>query len=140
MSSTSPDVFGVSVKLSEHNYQSWVLKMKAMLMSKKLWMYVTGALPKPEDASLLPEYLSNCYAAAGLILLALEDSQHTHVAGMEDDPKKMWDTLIKVRAGSEEWGEWERLRVTRGDWEGSQSMVKCIVQTVYSPGKAHSQW
>lgn len=52
-----------------------------------------GAVIKPEESALLPDWLSNCYAAAGLILLSLEDSQVIHVSGMEEDPKKMWQTL-----------------------------------------------
>ena len=66
-------------------------------MSKKLWMYVKGDIPRPSASdSSLSDWLSNAYAAAGLILLSLEDSQHTHVADMEDDPVLMWKTLVLV--------------------------------------------
>ena len=87
---TSDSVTIISVKLDESNYQSWVVKMRALLMSKKLWMYVKGDIPRPSASdSTLSDWLSNAYAAAGLILLSLEDSQHTHVADMEDDPVLM---------------------------------------------------
>ena len=66
-------------------------------MSKRLWILVKGTIPKPSpgDPNFL-DWQSNAYAAAGLILLSLEESQHTHVAGLEEDPVLMWKTLEDV--------------------------------------------
>jgi hypothetical protein len=93
LSSTSSSDLVSSIKLNSSNYKIWEPKIKAILMAKKLWMYTNGAITKPTETTSIPDWTSNCYAAAGLILLSLEDNQLTHVAGMEDDPKKMWDTL-----------------------------------------------
>jgi Reverse transcriptase (RNA-dependent DNA polymerase)/gag-polypeptide of LTR copia-type/GAG-pre-integrase domain len=89
---SSSDV--ISPKLGENNYHSWVIKMKALLMSKKLWLHVKGAISKPpNDAVGFQDFTLNSYAASGLILLNIEESQYTHVEGMEEDPSKMWITL-----------------------------------------------
>ena len=96
-SSNSMDLLTSSDKLGECNYHSWAIKMRALLMSKKLWMYVKGIIPKPDSASpLLMDWQSNAYAAAGLIMLNLQDSQLTHISGTEDDPQLIWDTLEAV--------------------------------------------
>ncbi|MGH7239232.1 MAG: hypothetical protein ACREHG_04095, partial [Candidatus Saccharimonadales bacterium] len=90
-SSSNSDV--LSTKLGESNYHSWAIKMKALLMSKKLWLHVNGTISKPQDPTAIQDWLQNAYAASGLILLNMDDSQHTHVEGLEEDPSKMWSTL-----------------------------------------------
>jgi hypothetical protein len=93
-SSTSSDT--LSTKLGESNYHSWAIKMKALLMAKKLWLHVNGTITRPSDKDSLQDWLQNAYAASGLILLNIEDSQHTHVEGIEEDPAKMWTTLESI--------------------------------------------
>ena len=59
---TSDSITTISVKLGESNYQSWVVKMRALLMSKKLWMYVKGDIPRPSaSGSTLSDWLSNAH-------------------------------------------------------------------------------
>src|ERR1700761_2236995 len=96
-SSNSMDLLTSSDKLGECNYHSWVIKMRALLMSKKLWMYVKGSISKPPSASpLFVDWQSNAFAAAGLIMLNLQDSQLTHISEMEEDPQLIWSTLKNV--------------------------------------------
>ena len=93
--SSTSDV--LSTKLGEHNYHSWAIKMKALLMSKKLWLHVKGTIPRPSDGdSTLQDWLQNAYAASGLIILNMEDSQHIHVEDMEEEPSKIWTTLESI--------------------------------------------
>jgi hypothetical protein len=95
--SSSPTSDVLSTKLNDFNYQSWVIKMKALLMAKKLWMHVIGIIKRPTPPSEgLDDWLINAYAASGLILLNMEDSQHTHVEGLEESPDKMWKTLEDI--------------------------------------------
>lgn len=96
--SSSIDTFSsLSTKLGEANYHSWQPKMKALLMSKKLWLYVTGTIPQPpSDSSPFITWLENSQSASGLILLSLEESQLIHVPGMEENPQKMWSTLEDI--------------------------------------------
>ena len=65
-------------------------------MAKKLWMHVKSLIPKPTAPDSINDWLSNAYAASGLILLNIDDSQHTHVADMEEDPAKIWTTLESI--------------------------------------------
>ena len=97
MSTTSTSDF-LSTKLSETNYSAWLPCIKALLMSKKLWLYVIGVIKKPtdDDKDKQQEWLVNAYSASGLILFNIEDSQHIHVEGMEDDPAKLWTTLESI--------------------------------------------
>src|SRR5215469_14682222 len=88
---STSDLLISSIKLNDSNYQSWVIKIRAILMSKMLWGYVKGIEPK--DAK---DYLTKACAASGTIMLSLEDSQFTHIAGMEEDPALMWKTLEDV--------------------------------------------
>ena len=132
---TSDSITTISVKLGESNYQSWVVKMRALLMSKKLWMYVKGDIPRPSASdSSLSDWLSNAYAAAGLILLSLEDSQHTHVADMEDDPVLMWKTLedvhVQKRPNSRFMAYSSLLSITKQSEESLPSVTTRIEQAM----------
>ena len=83
--------------LGESNYHQWAIQMKAYLMAKKLWLLVKGVVEKPSSShTSYMDWLSNAYAAAGLILLTLEPSQQTHVEGMEEDPVLTWKTLEDI--------------------------------------------
>ena len=89
-SSSSPSSDLLSAKLNESNYNQWAIKMKSLLMAKKLWMHVKGLVPKPSPSSdAFSDWLNNAYAASGLIFLNIEDSEHTHVQDMDDDPAKV---------------------------------------------------
>lgn len=91
---TSNNSDSLPIKLGEANYTAWSTKMKALLMSKKLWLYVSGGITKPSSDT--NAWLENAYAASGLMLLNMEESQHTHVVDLEEDPAKMWTTLKDI--------------------------------------------
>lgn len=61
--------------LTSENYDTWKLKMRAVLVKSDLWQYVDGAKPCPEDPSLVAEWKSHDEKARADILLAISTSE-----------------------------------------------------------------
>ncbi|KAI0077277.1 hypothetical protein K474DRAFT_1752053 [Panus rudis PR-1116 ss-1] len=81
--------------LSAHNYSTWKSDVQAALRSKGLWRIVSGSISKPDDkeAEKLEAYLDKADRAAGILSLAVDKDQRVHLAGIEDDPVKIWAKL-----------------------------------------------
>ena len=89
------DSLGAKVpKLGADNYAEWSPIMTAVLRSKRLFRLVSGEKRCPtQDDKEIEEWKENEEAAAGLICLALEDTQLVHVEGITHDPVAMWKAL-----------------------------------------------
>lgn len=71
--------------------------MKAQLLFKKVWGIVSGGDKEPdEDSEDLRDWEKDQQQAAGMIFLALEEGQKTHIQDLMEDPKAMWDALEAV--------------------------------------------
>ncbi|KAI0077573.1 hypothetical protein K474DRAFT_1575170, partial [Panus rudis PR-1116 ss-1] len=66
--------------------------VQAALCSKGLWRIVSGSISKPDDkeAEKLEAYLDKADRAAGILSLTVDKDQRVHLAGIEDDPVKIW--------------------------------------------------
>lgn len=81
-------------KLGADNYAEWLPPMSAHLRAKKVFRLVSGEKPCPtKDDDKIAEWKDQEEVAAGLICLALEDSQLVHVEGIMHDPVAMWKVL-----------------------------------------------
>ena len=81
-------------KLSEANYSTWSVDMKAYLMQKKVWFIVSGEDSRPSPGSPdLRDWLKDKQSASGIIFLGLEDAQKPQVQALLDDPEAMWKML-----------------------------------------------
>ena len=134
-STTSSDQLPTSDKLGESNYHAWSIKVKALLMSKRLWMLVKGIIPSPPaESSQLLEWQQSAYAASGIIMLNLMESQLTHVSGMEHDPALMWTTLedihIQKRPNSRFVAYSTLLSITKQPEESLPSVTTRIEQAI----------
>ncbi|KAI0072021.1 hypothetical protein K474DRAFT_1605896 [Panus rudis PR-1116 ss-1] len=84
--------------LSAHNYSTWKSDVQASLRSKGFWRIVSGSICKPDDkeAEKLEAYLDEADRAAGILFLAVDKDQRVHLAGIEDDPVKIWVKLEEI--------------------------------------------
>ncbi|KAI0075796.1 hypothetical protein K474DRAFT_1599216, partial [Panus rudis PR-1116 ss-1] len=81
--------------LSAHNYSTWKSDIQAFLRSKGLYCIVAGSVSKPgsTEAEKLEAYLDKADRTAGILSLAVDKDQRVHLAGIEDDPVKIWAKL-----------------------------------------------
>ncbi|KII82968.1 hypothetical protein PLICRDRAFT_120006 [Plicaturopsis crispa FD-325 SS-3] len=78
--------------------------MAALLRSKGVWRIVNGASERPlvsdtvtgAELDKIEKWDLAQEKAAGEIGSHLGSDQRSHVEGLEDDPKKMWDKLLEV--------------------------------------------
>ncbi|KII88834.1 hypothetical protein PLICRDRAFT_76300, partial [Plicaturopsis crispa FD-325 SS-3] len=82
--------------LTNSNYKEWSSSMAALLRSKCVWRIVNGASERPLVSDTIEKWDLAQEKAAGEIGSHLGSDQRSHVEGLEDDPKKMWDKLLEV--------------------------------------------
>ena len=82
-------------KLNSRNYASWRDQMAAWGRKQGWWRIVSGDVTRPDVTSgdAYQRWLEKVDKAAGEIYLAIEDDQKHHLAGVLDDPKRMWELL-----------------------------------------------
>jgi hypothetical protein len=91
MSSSSSPSFP---KLNDSNYEQWRDSMTAWLKKAKVWRIVEGTRNRPaKEEAEIRIFEDDWDRAVGELLLWIEDGQKTHVKGVEDDPKKIWEKL-----------------------------------------------
>lgn len=109
-------------KLNRLNYAVWKPRMKARLMMRGFWRYITkekaepthfetttSGTPPTTTVSTTPtddwitwrEYMDQ---AAGDILLCVDEDQEIHLTGLEEDPIAMWAKLEAVHATKDAGG------------------------------------
>jgi transposase InsO family protein len=79
--------------LAEHNYPSWALDMRAILMVQSIWTIVDGSEAEPSDNLEKADWRARRTRAAGLIYLNCTPSQKAHIIQHIGDPVAMWATL-----------------------------------------------
>ena len=72
--------------------------MRAFLMTKSIWRYVTGdkAQPPASEPEKLEEYKDMKAKTYGFIFLMLEEPQKSLVRGIVEDPKILWERLETI--------------------------------------------
>ena len=81
-------------KLGDSNYATWAGNFSALARKRKFYKIMMGkeVKPKDDDANLV-DWENRASVGAGELYLAVEDSQTTHLKGLEDDVKLMWKKL-----------------------------------------------
>ena len=71
------------------------MEMKAWLMTKGLWMLVSGdeKAPEPSKVAELLDWKMRSLKAAGGLFLAVQHEQRIHLTGIESDPLAIWTKL-----------------------------------------------
>jgi len=92
--SSSPSI----APLSNSNSPQWAMEMKAWLMTRGLWLLVSGEESSPGSTKVaeLLDWKMRSLKAAGALFLAVEHEQRIHLAGIESYPLAIWTKLESV--------------------------------------------
>jgi len=85
------------------NWLSWSARMSQFLMAQKLWVYVSGLIPKPALESSAPataesvtarnDWISDDSAAIGYIKMKCTESVVAGIPASHTTSKEVWDSL-----------------------------------------------
>ncbi|CAI5799462.1 Retrovirus-related Pol polyprotein from transposon TNT 1-94 [Podarcis lilfordi] len=77
--------------LTNDNYSSWSVKMKAMLQSQRVF----GVIENPIPAAPTPAWNSQNVKARSAMILCVSDEQLVHIADMQH-AREIWQTLQRI--------------------------------------------
>lgn len=86
------DLSGVP-QLEKDNYQEWSRKINAYFRFQNLFNLVHGKETRPSDTADQPDWDKRAMQAAGAIEMTLDQTNATHVHGIEGEPVLMWKQL-----------------------------------------------
>ena len=90
-----PQTAPLPVILSDDNFSDWCQVTAATLKVRGLWRHVLGTSLVPSDPEKLELWEDAKFLTAGLLILSVETALRQQLlAGLEDDPRTVWQSLV----------------------------------------------